>query len=254
MSLVPWILTLALQGAPAADTPALAVALRPVGLDAATTKAVKARLESELSAAEVPSRMLSLSPAAACFESEPCVQGLLKGGPALLDVEVVRVGPLVQLSLRLFGADGSLLDGAGNTAEADAFPGEGAIIDGELLRQVQAQVPKAPPPTAPAIASSPQATETKVIEVAQPEQPKGPQSLPLLGYGGIGVAAAGGLLVVGSGLVALSEANVLEDATSLRLDKDRALVLGPVALGVMGAGVLVLGAGGAMTSVGFAME
>lgn len=255
MSLVPLVLAVALSGAPAASSE-LAVGLRPVGLDSAGVKAVKARLGTELGAAGVGFRVLSVPLAAGCLESEACVAAKARGSAALLDVGLVRVGPLVQVTVRLYASDGTLKRTAEDTADADGFPGAGALLAPELLAAIHEQVPKAAPAaeTSPVAAGGVATTETEVIDVSPGEEPKGPEKLSLLGYGGVGVAAVGGLLALGGAGLAFHEAGVLEDAASLGTDKGRARVLGPVALGVVGAGVLVLGAGGAMSSIGFAME
>jgi hypothetical protein len=221
---------------------------RTVGLSADEETLYRSRLEDELSAIGV--RLVQpedIDPS--CYDELDCLQEAVGTARGLLDVELVRVGPFMQAKFRLWDATGDLLFLEDGMEDATDFRDEGSLVPNDFAARVGASgTPLAPVPAPQAAGAEP----TKEVARPQAEQPSDPEDEPILGYSGIGLAVVGGALILGGGLLALNEAGVLENAQSLGADKERARVLGPSALVAAGLGVLVLGGGGGLATLGFA--
>jgi hypothetical protein len=206
------------------------------------------KLEQELAAVGIrlvePEAPLEPS----CFEKPDCLQAAIAGKGGLLDLELVRAGPFLQIKLRIWGANGDRHFNEDVLADADVFPEEGELLPYGV------HVPLGASGQPLAAAEEDDAVLTEELAPASVEQPPVPEDMPLLGYTGIGVAVVGGILVLGGGLLALSEMLVLESPVTLAPEKERARVLGPSALVAAGVGAVVLGGGGALASLGFAGE
>lgn len=221
---------------------------RTVGLSEGESATYRARLEEELAAVGVRLVEPELPLDPSCYDELECLEAAPAGKDGLVDVELVRVGPFLQVKFRLWGAEAEALLDEEGMQDADALASGGALVPAELVERIGASGQPleslAPPPS----------SVTEELVTAPVEQPDDPEGVPVLGYSGIGVAVLGGALLVGGGLLALSEMAVLENATTLGPEKERARVLGPSALVAAGVGAVVLGGGGALATLGFAGE
>jgi hypothetical protein len=226
---------------------------RGVGLADDETESFRARLEEELAASGI--RAVPAEPAIEqdCYDELECIANAVAGRKAVVDVELVRVGPFLQVKVRMWDAEGNVMEDEDGMEDAEAFREGGAILPHTFAERLGAT----PPPEGgyaeeeDEVTSPDDTTVTEEFAPAPVEQPPETEGDPLLGYAGVGVAVVGGLLLAGGGLIALNEMFVLENAETLGDEKERARVLGPVGLVAAGVGVLAVGGGGALATLGF---
>lgn len=212
----------------AQSSPTVGLAVQPaVGLSPDEASALVGRVQDELLKIG-----LSVVEAAAvdpaCTPDPACVEGARTAAPephdALLVVELVRIGPVVQVT-----ATGSAGDkqATGSASLDEAQVKGGPVLPADILAWAQALAPKAPvvpkgdptpTPTAPPF-------ELTVMKSGA------------LFAGGVGVIALGAGVI----LVATSEP-VLQDPKTLGAEKEQARTLGLVGLGATVLGVAGLGA------------
>lgn len=243
MWITPWVALTCVAVTSSPSSP-LRVGKDLVGLDAEGVETATARIASELTEAGVAFSFLDAPLVNDCLDDPTCVASELGRAPAYIHVEVLRVGPFVQQMTKLYGPDGTLLDSYEASIDAASFPGDAPWFSVETLTLAGG--------LSPAVNTAQGSQTVDVIDVSPAQNAQPSADRAAMGYGGVGLAIAGGLLTLGSGALAMHEAGVLEDKTSLGEDKGRARVLGPIALGAALTGVLVVGAGGALSTVGFA--
>ncbi len=225
---------------------------RAVGLSDEETSRYRARLDEELNAIGVALQEPETAIDVDCYDDLACLGSAPGQTAGLVDVELVRVGPFMQVKFRFWNRETELLLDEDGMEDAEEFAAGGKLVPALFQERVGASgQPIAAGENTVADSSDP-TTVTEEFAPAPTEQPAGPEPLPVLGYTGIGVAVLGGVLVLGGGLLALNEMTVLENAQSLGGDKERARVLGPSALVAAGLGAVVLGGGGALATMGFA--
>jgi hypothetical protein len=215
----------------AQSSPVVGLVAQPaVGLSPDEATALFARVQRELQAlglsvVEAP----AVDPS--CVQDAACVEQTRAAATspldALLVVELLRVGPVVQVSAT--GAGGE------QHATGSVSLDEGQLKAGSVLPPAIAEWAKAlapPPPKVPPPTTTPTPTEAPFELTAMKSG--------ALFAGGLGVVALG----AGVLLVATSEP-VLEDASSLGKEKEQARTLG-----LIGLGATVLGVAGAGSAVG----
>jgi hypothetical protein len=212
-----------------------------IGLSEEQDAATKAKIDEELAALGAtvfPGPVVE----ADCVPDPSCLQSAMKdaGAEVWLYFEAIRVGPTVQISSTLYDNKATEIATGKMQADPDAFPGQSDVLPSEvrakLTEMAAARAPQAPPDT----------VELKSTEPKQPPKVgsgKGMGMLQTAGLfvGGVGVVAAG----VGT-IIAIEEALVLENAASLRDDKDRARMLAWVGIGVGALGLAAAGGGAGM--------
>lgn len=239
--------------APTQTTDVTLGGFRTVGLTDEETNSYRARLEEELNAIGVALKEPASPIGVECYDDLACLESAPGDTKGLVDVELVRVGPFMQVKFRFWDTAAELALDEDGMEDAEEFASEGKIVPTMFAERVGAS--GTPIAQADDTAEEPEPTQvTEEIQTAPAEQPSDPEEMPVMGYAGIGVAAAGGLMLLGGGLLALNEASVLENAQSVGTDKERARVLGPSALVAAGLGAVVLGGGGALATLGFAGE
>lgn len=238
--------------APTQTTDVTLGGFRTVGLTDEETTSYRARLEEELNAIGVALREPASPIGVECYDDLACLESAPGDTKGLLDVELVRVGPFMQVKFRFWDTAAELALDEDGMEDAEEFASEGKIVPAMFAERVGAS---GSPIAQAEEVSEPEPTQvTEEIQTAPAEEPSDPEEMPVMGYAGIGVAAVGGLVLLGGSLLALNEASVLENAQSVGTDKERARVLGPSALVAAGVGAVVLGGGGALATMGFAGE
>lgn len=244
------VLAIVLQAAPAQAVDVTLGGFRTVGLSDEETETYRARLEEELNAMGVLLKAPATDIDVSCYDDLECLQSAPGDTKGLLDVELVRVGPFMQVKFRFWNPETELLLDEDGMEDAESFASESKLVPEEFAERVGASGQ----PVAPTSDDDGEDTDTQVTEeitAPAPVQPSSEEEPPVLGYAGIGVAVLGGVLLVGGGLLALNEMSVLENAQSLGADKERARVLGPSALVAAGIGAVVLGGGSGLATMGF---
>lgn len=216
--------------AAAQSSPIVGLAVQPaIGLDAEEAASLVGRVHDELLKLGF-SVVESAAVDPACAPDPACVEGVRTAAAephaALLVVELVRIGPVVQLTAT--GAAGPHSATASASLE-DAQLASGPVLPpdiaawAEQLAPAPVIVPKPPEPL----------TTTTPFELT-------PMKSGALFAGGVGVIALGAGII----LVATSEP-VLQDAKSLGAEKEQARTLG-----LVGLGATVLGVAGVGSAVG----
>ena len=213
----------------AQSSPTIALAVEPaIGLSSEEAAAVVGRVQDEL-------MQLGLSVVEAgavdpvCTPDPECVERTrvtVAARDALLVVELVRIGPVVQVTAT--GAAGERR-ATGSASLDEAQLASGPVLPPEIAAWAKSLAP--PPPTVPA--NTGPVTATAPFELT-------PMKSGALFAGGVGVVALGAGII----LVATSEP-VLQDPTSLGAEKEQARTLG-----LVGLGVTVLGVAGVGSAVG----
>lgn len=216
----------------AQSSPTVGLAVQPaVGLSPEEAGALVSRVQDELLKLG-----LSVVEAAAvdpaCTPDPGCVEGARTAASAphdaLLVVELVRIGPVVQVTAT--GASGE------RRATGGASLDEAQLASGPVLPPEIAAWAKGLAPAPPLVPSGPPTTAPATFELT-------PMKSGALFAGGVGIIALGAGVI----LVATSEP-VLEDPTSLGDAKEQARTLGFVGLGTG-----VLGVAGVGSAVGLWM-
>lgn len=209
----------------AQSSPTIGLAVQPaVGLSPEEAGTLVSRVQDELLKLGL-SVIEAGAVDAACTPDPGCVEGARTAAStpndALLVVELVRIGPVVQVTAT--GAAGDRR-ATGSASLDEAQLATGPVLPADIaawamsLAPAPAIVPPSPPTTAP-----------PAFELT-------PMKSGALFAGGIGVIALGAGVI----LVATSEP-VLEDPTSLGADKEQARTLGLVGLGTSVIGVAGVG-------------
>lgn len=234
--------------APTQTTDVTLGGFRTVGLTDDESATYRAHLEQELNAIGVALVEPEVPIEPTCYDDLDCLTAAPGQTGGLIDVELVRVGPFMQVKFRFWDRDTELLLDEDGMEDAETFASEGKIVPALFAERAGASGQ----PLAGASGDEGATEVTEVLAPAPVEQPSDPEEVPVLGYTGVGVAVLGGVLVVGGGLLALNEMTVLENARTLGDEKERARILGPSALVAAGVGAVVLGGGGALATMGFA--
>jgi len=249
--MTPLALALALSFSAQAPVEITLGDFRGVGLADDETDMFRARFDGELRAAGVRAVPADPPIESSCYDELDCLARAVGARKAVVDVELLRVGPFLQVKVRMWDAEGNVLEDEDGMEDAEAFREEGALLPHTFAQRLGAT----PPPAdgyAQEEEDAPVATAmTEEIEPPAVEEPPATEGEPLLGYAGVLVAVVGGLLLAGGGLVALNEMFVLENSGTLGAEKERARVLGPVGLVAAGVGMVAVGGGGALATLGF---
>jgi hypothetical protein len=224
---------------------------RGVGLADDETDMFRQRLEDEFKNAGIVAEPADPPIDASCYEELDCIARAVGDNKAVVDVELVRVGPFLQVKVRVWDVEGNILEDEDGMEDAEVFREGGAILPPALPDRLGASGSPVADSGSDDGGYEEPTTMTEELAPAPVEEPSDPEGDPLLGYAGIGVAVLGGVLAAGGTAVAVTEMLTLEDATSLGADKERARVLGPVGLVLAGVGVVALGVGGALGTIGF---
>ncbi len=249
--------------------------LEAAGTDKATLGEIKKRIVADLDAAGVLVRSLSRKrlPKRSCFESPGCVRRLLgkRKTDAALIVRVLRIGPKVQITIRLLRGDtGMEIRSATVSHPADGFPQSWSPREdiAPMLSAFSEFKPRAvasvaavepsPEPTVPPSDETPppaapepetEANAATTVE-AEPEPEPEPEPAVVTGIDSpppppaergsmmpMALTIGGGVLVVG-GAVAIGMAEtVRRDSTSLGSAKETALFYGWAGVGVAAIGL-----------------
>jgi hypothetical protein len=222
---------------------------RTVGLSDDEGAEFRGRVEEELNAIGIRVRVPDAVVSQECLQEPECVQQVVGDTAGLVDVEIMRVGPFLQVKFRLFDPASELLFDEEGMEDADVLVAGGTLLPDGIAEKVGASgLPLAPEQLAlPAAPTEPEPTE----EVAAVTTEESSLELPPLGLAGVALATGGVLLVAVGSVLAFGEASVLEDPASLGADKERARVFGPTALGLAAIGTLVMGGGGTLATIGF---
>lgn len=238
--LVPALLSLLA----AAPTSPVVVVARFVGegMAEADVLAARTRIEEEL-------QLMGAQPSApesmvepGCFDDVACIASAVGDHDAALRVELVRVGPLLQVTAHLFGSDGALLYESDRSLNADGIAATGTLLGTEFAPHIRALT--APDPPTPA--TLPDAGEPDVVASS-------PLFVPLLAVGGA-VAAVGALALVGGSVLAVERTATAYTPTASGEDKSVALAVAPWATAAAGAGAVLAGVGGALIATAFVLE
>ena len=235
------------------EAAASAVAVTPMsvsGLEKDAVKAANDRLEAELSAMGL--LLVFLPPPKEskknCLETPACVRSLATGVKvaSILNVQIVRLGPSVQVTARVLRADtGAEARRGTSSVDSANFPRGWNVrkdIGDMLLAVAGSLTSKKSAPTVviaatPAASSGASAKPMTAVSGSAPPPAKS-SIVPWV------VTGAGAILAAGGGTMALIDSRTLSDATAMGADKERARQLGRVGLGVMSVGVAVAVVGG----------
>ncbi len=228
---------------PAAPPFVVALALQPVvGVADADAAAATADLErqllAELQALGVSARATDALDTecagdAACMSTTRSALSAQLGVniDALIVVEVIRAGPVLQVAAAGSGAGAP----ATGMHSVDDVQQRGGVLPPSIVAWLKVQLPAARPPTAPPAGALVQQTATPPTDDGF--------TLPAAAIAGVGVAAVGLAAIVGGGALALTREPVLNDPASSGADKASAVMLGRVGLLVGGAGLVATAAG-----------
>lgn len=222
--------------------------------------AIAKRLADELTAEERRvSRAVTFAPD--CAADPRCVDDVLSNARAAVGIrcDVVRAGPVAQISLQLFAHGEGLVLADERVVSLDELHRGTALLPATFTEALRARAPPAPagaetttatvPPavaTVPATTASEPPPGTAPAAVAPTEDP-----FPVVGAVGLGVATLGALLAVTGGGVLAMELQVLADPSSLAADKELATLLGWSSIALLATAVVVTGAGAGIAIFGF---
>lgn len=278
-SLVLLLVTLALSSSPAAATSLWLAGYTTTGLDDEDAARLREQIRMELGA--VGASATSHDPDAACVSAPGCVESRLRavGASAALEVELVRAGPLLQVTTRLHRPERGEPRAEQRLVQLEALERGGSLLGDALLDELGASKASdaGPPdaeardgPSGPTAAEPDEALKEPLPDDATSERPpfddhpasgapseptepeRGEGDVPVLAVSGVGLTA-GGLLavVIGAGIAAGGNA-VLLDPRSSAGDKALATVYGPLAIVATVAGGAATLAGGTLLVVGLA--
>jgi hypothetical protein len=160
---------------------------------------------------------------------------------AFLSVEVTRVGPMLQVDVRMVTRDGNeVLKQSSSLMQGDPLLGDAFKV----------VLPDLPPPKAAEVVETPPGEGEGEGEGNGGDDKKAGEplfdfgSVPMWGWAGAGSAVAGVVLFGAGAAIAAGDAAILEDPASLGDDKASARVRGPIAVIAAVVGVAAI-AGGA---------
>lgn len=231
---------------------------------------VARRIAAELTSHDLRvSRSVAFKPG--CENDAACVDEALAGGRALIGLrcDVVRAGPVAQVSVQVFAHQGGILIADERVVMLDELHAGAPIlapnvVDAILARAVPATTGTAetdPPTTATepgATSESPSTGTTSGATDAEPGSPStdpaatdSVSAFPLLGATGLGVAALGAVLgIVGGGVLSM-QLQILQDPAALGGAKETATLLSWASIASLAAAVVVAGAGTGLAAYGF---
>ncbi|HEY4223728.1 MAG TPA: hypothetical protein VGO62_20365 [Myxococcota bacterium] len=218
--------------------PTVALAVQPaVGLSDAELATLSSALNHELAQAGlVVVGAPALDPA--CVGDPACVEraraSLPSAPSALLVVEMIRVGPVIQLTAT--GASAASAT-TGSHGLDEAQQKRGPLLPDAVRAWAHDLVPKvAPPPPL-------------VVDQPVPVKPTGPAFTPLQ-TAGLVTGGVGAIAVVAGIILAASAEGTLEDPSSQGVAKSQAGTFGVVGLGAGALGVIAVGTGAMLFLVG----
>lgn len=211
------------------SSPTLGLAVQPaVGLSIEEVAAIVGRMRDELGAVGV-SAVAAAPVDAACTPDPACLESartsVAPPTDGLLVVELLRIGPVVQVSAT---ASAGEQRAAGTASLDEAQLASGPVLPAEIAAWAKTLVPAPPPVVGPPVTEAPTTFELTPLKSGA------------LFAGGVGVIALGAGVI----LVATSEP-VLQDPKSLGSAKEQAR-----ALGLVGLGASVLGLAGVGVAAG----
>jgi len=221
------------------------------GLSATELDAAKARVSEELLLMGAQSSF-SDGIDADCIADPICRSTLGEGVVGLLDVQLFRVGPILQVKVSLFAADGESVTTVERAVNAEGMAQAASLLGPELAPHVRAlQEAAAPSATATDAEKSESATGQTESTAARPSD-----------NGLAWIVAGGGAVVLGLGaIVALTASGIAIWQTSIAYTasapgeaKGVALVVAPLAAGAIGVGAVLILVGGGVTFSGLLLE
>lgn len=245
------ILTAVLLSSTPSATELVLARFTNVGLDDAHLKKARARLVSELATAEAKLVKPLTDVDEACLATPACLQGAIGPHQGALVVDILRIGPMVNITASLYGNDGAKLAAVEQTTDTTAFDDGGVFLGPDLLDPIRALAPPVvAAPTEPVIATAP-AENTATTSGAGEEFPV----LPVVLMAGGGVILASALAVGLLSFVAMvSQAQVLQTPTTSTDEKDLAVNVGRASLVGVSVGVLGAVVGTGLAASGFFVE
>jgi hypothetical protein len=212
----------------------------PVGLSAEEVAPIKDKVTDEIG---VRSMMVVSSDAVdpACAPEAACVeqvrQGLDEAPSALIVIELIRVGPVVQLSATATAGD---QHATGTHALDEQQLKTGPVLPKEIEGWLDALAKdhQASAVSAQGAGAAEQSAPAVDAETASSVSP--------MRIGAIAALGGGALLLLVGGVVAASQEGVLGDSTTTGADKEAARTGGLAGLGLAAAGVVALGGGAAL--------
>lgn len=240
---------------PADPAPLVVLPPTAVGLDAAGTEAAARRIATQASALGLAVERRKEGPAEGCLDDDACRSGLVSGKAGLLAVELLRFGPEVTVTARLYDERGTLLATSERSLAHEAFSAAPELLGDEVaaaLRALAVERATAAPPGPMAQEDTHKGpASTVTAEKAAPgttslDESEGPNVLGLSLTGVAAAAGLGGLVIVGSGVGSYFVAQqILNDRLGTTAQKDSMLIVRYVGAGMVVAGLLVVAASGA---------
>lgn len=248
--------------ASAAPQTVVLLPVRAVGLSQETASAARTRVldELQLMGFSLESREEAVEPS--CLEDPACRGGLAGDALGVVDVEVLRFGPDLQVTARLFAPDGTERTRTERSVTAEGFGISGTLLGpefAEALRELAAA--RGPTSTAGVEADGPDDAPAPIDgapkegdDATTSEAEEGGLSPLGLGIsaGGAAVLVVGLVVVAGGGFAYLAAQSVLYNAGAARDEKDTALFVRMVGAILFGAGVGITSAGIAVAAAGVA--
>lgn len=224
---------------------AVLIVVTTTGLSDADTRALTEHLHADVRAqgGEIAKGGIDT----ACVESSQCLVGALELAEAqgLVALDVVRAGSFVQLELRTYDAQGTMLARAERSMKMDALAGERLLPDGALPKPK----PPAPPPPAPANAAA-AAEPASPAPLAQERAPAGEaEASAAVPVAGTATIAVGAVVALGALAFAGYEWSVIRSPSSLGPEKERGALLVPVAGAVAVVGLALVGIGATLVAL-----
>lgn len=229
----------------AASPPSVLLArVQADGMSEEDAAASQRRIEEELVLMGAQPVVRETAAEAACFDDAACVGELAGEHAAVLHVELLRVGPLVQVTARLFDPEGKTLFETDRSVNAEGIAATGTMLGPEIaphIRGLGAAAPSEEPKPEP-----------------EPPAPAAPSDggslfLPLVAVGGT-LAGVGLLVAAGGGIVAVERTATAYTPTTPGEDKAIALAVAPWAVGAAAFGLVLAAAGGGVLAAAFVLE
>lgn len=238
---------------PADAVPLVVLPPRAVGLDAASSEAAGRRIAEQVQALGLAVEQRPKGPAEGCLDDDACRLTLVTAKAGLIDVELLRFGPDVTVTARLYDEKGALRATSEQSMSYEAFAASRSLLGEDVTPTLKAMAAErataSPPDKLPEElpSTSPPAAPAASVESDESE---GPSWLGLSLTGGAAAVGLGGLLVAGGGVGGyLLAQQVLGDATTTTAQKDQMIVVRYVGAGLFAAGLFAVAAGGAGAGV-----
>lgn len=207
-----------------------------VGMDDAESARARKQLDAELGAVAPLNPTMAIDDKA-CLNAPSCAAGAIERAEAdvAVLVQLVRAGPVVQVSTRLLDHSGGVALRDEHVLEVDDLEA-GRLLSAAFEQRLRALVPAEAP-----------------VDDAKKDVDGGAlttSNLPVLGIAGLATAGVGLALLVGGAAVASNSVPVLEDAGSSSKAKEEAAIFGGIGIGVAIAGGVVVLGGGVLAALG----